>query len=73
MSYIRVESTVKLVQKVPYAPDYYPGMTEEEALSYERNRDLVDKLESFTEFLTSVPEDRVTYSEVVTLEQGDPS
>lgn len=67
---IRMTRTITIVSDVPYNSNYYPDMSLEQAVEFERNASLLDKIENFSEDLAIVSTDDTTkfrFHETVTI------
>lgn len=88
MASLRITRTVTIITKVPVTADYYPSgnegqgaMTPEEAVAYEHDQELVDKIEQFAEALSSAEFDlavqplygRGKYAETIQIVDDAPS
>jgi hypothetical protein len=58
--------TVTIVQHIRMRS--YPGMSPEQALAYERNLSIEEKVEGFTAALQYVPDEDLDYGENITIE-----
>jgi len=69
MKRIVIRRTVTLTDSIPFDKTFYPDCdTPEEAVTYELEQELGEKLALFSSQLDSTPEEQVDFSEVVTIE-----
>ncbi len=65
-----ITTTITVEQTVPLTRQYYPDETTiGDALNFERNQPLTEKLESFTENMSNVPEDKINFGERISVQR----
>ena len=69
---IVIESTMKIVQRVPFNEEYYPNCkTPEEAVEHENALSIDEKIELFEEAIPVADVNSMNFSQIVTIEDDE--
>jgi len=70
MKRIVIRRTITLTDSIPFDKTFYPDCdTPEEAVTYELEQELGEKLQLFEELLGGTPEEQVDFGEEITIEE----